>query len=144
MNMLAVLEGYRELLAGKVPDTQALEAMNLDEHWTWKNVVMLLTQCELLKGSAKHRHWLDHGLRLGMDQRPLAILLDQFNRRYPESETGAFYEAIEWLHPDDPWVFEAVSAWRQRVGWATSPSSCPRWSCSPPSDWARRSERCAC
>lgn len=123
VNMLAVLEGYRELLAGKVPDTQALEAMNLDEHWTWKNVVMLLTQCELLKDSAKHRHWLDHGLRLGMNQRPLAILLDQFNRRYPESETGAFYEAIEWLHPEDPWVVEAVSAWRQRgrQGWVPDP-----------------------
>jgi hypothetical protein len=41
-------------------------------------------------------------------------LFDQYERITPTDLSIPFYDAPDWLHPDDPWVKQAVADWHAR------------------------------
>jgi hypothetical protein len=42
-------------------------------------------------------------------------MFDAFDRRWPEAQSASFYDALEWVHGDDPWVKQAVTDFRKRT-----------------------------
>ena len=121
--MLVVVEVYRSLLRGEAPKPSKLKEIGLVSSWNKKHAMMCRAQRELMFGGGRQQRRLDHSFEKHACKRPMAIIMDAYYRRDPELETGSFYEAIEWLWPRDPWVVEAVAAWRKRGanGWVPDP-----------------------
>jgi len=84
----------------------------------WGNVAYLLfcAQMGLIEGKDLwYREHLAEFVARTPNERPVWILLDAFDRRKPKAESASFYDMIEWLHGDDPWVKQAVADYRRRA-----------------------------
>ena len=116
--MLPLLEAYRDVLSGKKVDLPALQAtllgMNHNTWWCWRQEVLFYTQMNLLAGNTDSRRSFLRVFRDDPSDRAFWYLADAYNRLEPLPDTPAFYEALEWLHGDDPWVRRAVWDYRRR------------------------------
>ncbi|MBN1670736.1 MAG: hypothetical protein JXR37_06875 [Kiritimatiellae bacterium] len=64
----------------------------------------------------RHRGKVQVQLESRPSDRELWILWDACERFAPLPESAFFYEALAWLHGDDPWVRNAVAEYRKRAG----------------------------
>ena len=116
VKMLQLLEAYRNALAGKpVAIQQVRPKGELNGWWGGRQKILFCGQMELLSGQNALRENLIAWLRANPNDRPLWILFDAYDRQDPKPESACFYEALEWLHADDPWAREAVAKWRKRA-----------------------------
>jgi hypothetical protein len=75
----------------------------------------LCSQLYYLQGVPHGREQLTSILRAEPEDRLLWALFDAFDRRWPDAKSAAFYDSLEWLHGDDPWVKQAVADFRKRT-----------------------------
>jgi hypothetical protein len=113
---LATLEAYRDFAAGRTVDAPALKKQPMPKdslHWPlWAQAYFqadLMTDAPAFQGNA--RWW---GIYYGQ-QRPFQIIYDAYDRLNPRTDAGAFYEALEWMYPHDPWAVQAVRDRRARA-----------------------------
>jgi tetratricopeptide (TPR) repeat protein len=115
-NILCVWNGYLDLLDGKKVAVGNLLAQPLPPSWDLNTLkVQLCSQVYYLQGDPKGRDELTSVLRGEPENRLSWALFDAFDRRWPQAQSAAFYDSLEWLHGDDPWVKQAVADFRKRT-----------------------------
>ncbi len=121
---LNLVQNYRNALQGKPVDMSALRKGQ--QGWTAlieRQYAILKYQVWLNRGDHTTRIGLNQWLNLYPDYRPFWILFDAYDRLKSLPESASFYEAMAWLHGDDPWVRKAVADYRSRIKEVNSPDS---------------------
>ncbi len=114
--ILCVWKGYLDLLDGKKVDAGNLLAQPLPPSWDLNTIkVQLCSQVYYLQCDPKGRDELTSVLRGEPENRLSWALFDAFDRRWPDLKSAAFYDSLEWLHGEDPWVTQAVADFRKRT-----------------------------
>jgi hypothetical protein len=122
--MTPLLEAYLQVLEGKaVRPEDVEEQLPKDEGPFTAHQHMFYGQLDLLTGQSRYRKVLAQALAHQPGCRPLWILFDLYDRQDPRADSACFYEAIDWLYPDDPWVRQAVTAHRNRLPERAIPSA---------------------
>ncbi len=91
-----------------------------EDHCDW---VHLHAQAMFMDGRSSGRNELLKILRHEPENRLSWALFDAYDRRWPRAESVTFYDALEWLHGDDPWVKQAVADFHARMPAAVGPSA---------------------
>ncbi len=114
---LSILQSYLDLLDGKKVDTsvailasQKGEALGASGHRRLLHAQACYAQSDL-----DGRERLANALRSDPEFRLLWVAFDAFDRRWPDPRSASFYDALEWVHPEDPWVRQAVADFRRRT-----------------------------
>jgi len=113
-----IVDAYGEVLGGRLPDAKELDRQTRAckrFSWVEREGYRLCAQIEMLAGKQRYRGECTDWLRWDPDYRPDWRLFDAYDRRRPQPEGAAFYDAVEWLYPDDPWVRRAVADRRRRL-----------------------------
>jgi hypothetical protein len=79
--------------------------------WQWN---LLLAQADLINQRDMYRDQFNEMPALYVNNRLGWLLLDGYERMKPSAEGPAFYETLQWLHGDDPWVIAAVAEAREK------------------------------
>jgi len=82
--------------------------------WAVLQWTLLLAQADVMNHNDQFRTHFNYYLEQFASNLPVWLLFDQYERIFPSPDGPAFYEALEWLHGDDPWVAQAVKDARQR------------------------------
>lgn len=116
-NCLSIWKAYLDLLDGKKVEPEALLAEDPKDQFieVQRQRIQLYGQVCYVQGKAQGRTELAKFLRTDPECRLSWVLFDAFDRRWPEKQSAAFYEALEWLHGQDPWVKQAVADFRRRT-----------------------------
>lgn len=77
--------------------------------------LMLFAELDLKLGKTDYRKQVHDAACLYPAIRPLWILFDAYDHKDPQPEIEGFYEALGWLHDDDPWVRQAIAARAHRM-----------------------------
>jgi hypothetical protein len=113
----------REYLRG------AAVADRFPSRYNYRAEEVIIAEAELAQGGDFARYdrpqiwfrWADDLFR-EEDWRLKWVLLDRYYRLQPSLPHAAgLHEAAEWLHPEDPYVVQAVAAWRQAGGAGGAP-----------------------
>ncbi|MCD4699138.1 MAG: hypothetical protein K8R91_01005 [Phycisphaerae bacterium] len=114
---LYLLEAYRDALDGKPVDIKAVEKKSWKTTTWWQNrqESIFLAQMDLLAVKSTQRKNLGLWVSASPNDRSLWILFDAYDRKDPQPESACFYEAIEWLYGNDPWVKKSVADYRRRA-----------------------------
>ncbi len=113
---LALVEAYRDCLEGKKVLAQQVEDASGPSSWHGsKDLLHFYAQMDLNNGSFDHFDMLKRSLLLAPLDRQTSALFDAFDRAKPEPQAAAYYDMLEWLLPDDPWVRKVVSDRRERM-----------------------------
>ena len=121
-NSRFILDGFRDALAGKPIDLPAMR-QQIDRTPLREIAWFLVAQLEIPAGEQTQRKETAAFVSLNPNDRQGWIVLDAYDRMEPKAESACFYDALEWLHSDDPWVQKAVAAYRERAG--KSPAGAP-------------------
>ncbi len=115
-NMLYLLEAYHDALDGKPVDIKVVAKKSRHKTpWNHQEEDVLYIQMDLLAGKDVRRKGLKSWMNATPNNRPFMILFDAYDRKDPQPESACFYEAIEWIYGNDPWVKKAVADYRQRA-----------------------------
>ncbi len=124
-NCLSIWQAYLDLLDGKKVDTVKIkEDFVKDPYWSVRlQHVHLYAQACYVQGEDKGQNELAWYLRSHPECRLSWVLFDAFDRRWPDKKSAAFYESLEWLHGQDPWVKQAVADFHQRTPTGQAPNA---------------------
>ncbi len=115
-NMLYLLEAYRDALDGKPVDTKVVaKKLKHKTSWSYQQEAFFYVQMDLLAGKDTQRTLMKTWTNANPNNRSFMILFDAYDRKDPQPESACFYEAIEWLYGNDPWVKKAVADYRLRA-----------------------------
>jgi hypothetical protein len=110
-----LLKSYASALRGEAPNVSTYVPMAKDRTdfgiWQW---VLLQAQADLLNGTTLCRSQFANWAESFAHDRLGWFLLDRYERIQPSPDGAAFYEALEWLYGNDPWVVQAVREARAR------------------------------
>jgi hypothetical protein len=108
-----LVQAYLDLLDGK-PMTykDVWSRPDPGEYWLDDRLQTLTIEADLLAGQPAHAAWAEDFLRIEWHRRTWKVLLHQTFQQHPRLASDCFYQAIEWLDGDDPWVRQAVAAYR--------------------------------
>ena len=110
-----ILHCYAAALRGEAIDLALqLPAATMHDNLASSQWDILQVQADLLNGKTAYRARFMEHQRGGSLDRMVRFLLDGYERLQPTPDGPAFYECLEWLHNDDPWVTKAVSDARMR------------------------------
>ncbi|MGA2265581.1 MAG: hypothetical protein ABSH10_04020 [Phycisphaerae bacterium] len=125
LKMTALLEAYRDLLAGRQVDLSAMEKQWGDTSNSWRSELFLefIAQVDIMSGNYRRERMLANWFRVQPDNRPLWILYDAYLRYKANKDAAAFYLSLEWLHGDDPWVHQAVADFKERTPQIVTPGA---------------------
>jgi hypothetical protein len=108
-----LVQTYLDLLAGKAMTyNDVWSRPDPGEYWLDDRLQTITIEADLLAGRPAHAAWAEDYLRLEWHRRTWKVLLHQTFQQHPRLASDCFYEAIEWLDGDDPWVRQAVAAYR--------------------------------
>ena len=115
--MTFLLEAYANAMAHKPWVELCRKKPKPMPYWGSVAYLLFCPQMGLIEGQDFwYRDRLAEFLVRTPNERPAWILLDAFDRRKPKAESASFYDMIEWLHGNDPWVKQAVADCRRRAG----------------------------
>jgi hypothetical protein len=110
----ALLESYASALRGEpnVSLVAPAASAQLDYAlWQW---ALLQAQADVLNGKTVFRSEFANWGETFPHDRLGWLLLDRYERMQPSPDGPAFYETLDWLHGDDPWVVQTVREARER------------------------------
>jgi len=112
-----IIAGYRDALAGKPVDSEAImkTADAQKDGRVGSRALLLAAQLSLLAGRQDYRDRIGEGLCGYPGWRPWRVMYDAYDRAAPRADSGAFYEAAEWLFPHDPWAVRSAADFRARM-----------------------------
>jgi hypothetical protein len=119
-----LLDAYAKMAKGENVDAQAVyEKYKTADFWSYRRAIEFCAQVDLLAGKTRFRPLVIHLLRYIPNDRTFWILFDAYDRMKPQEKAKTFYDSLEWLHNDDPWVKIAVADRRSRSKTYTPPTS---------------------
>ena len=116
-----LVQGYLDVLDGKPINSKALWAVkNPPDRWFQTYLMMLQVESDMIQGidEEKQSHIETDFARYEAHDRALQILSHEVFRQHPDKAPACFYEMLQLMRPDDPWVRQAVAQWR---GWGNQP-----------------------
>ncbi len=116
-----LLDGYRQLLAGKPVDFGQLRCCLTADPLCRREAAILLAEADLARGTTNECGHVVALLARCPNDRELWVLFDAYDRKHPRREAGLFYESLAWLHPESAWVAQAVKDYRARAKVAAAP-----------------------
>jgi hypothetical protein len=111
---LALAQAYRDLLTNADVDAQGLAKAIPKNDWSKAQYRILLAQLELKVKDHQYRHDIANFSQDDPGARIAWILLDGYFRQSAQPDDVYFYQSLDWLYPQDPWVRQAVSDWKKR------------------------------
>ena len=78
--------------------------------------LFLVANSEAYHGKSHYHHLMTEAMFHWPMNRLVWIVQDNYQRRDPSADAGAFYKYLEMFYPDDPWVKSAVNDFHQRDG----------------------------
>jgi hypothetical protein len=111
-----VFRAYRDLMDGKAVDADNFLGLHqrMSAALVWN--ILLVAACDAKLGiSSHHRFLTEFSFQFPID-RLLWIAQDDYQRRDPSADAGAFYDYLSWLFGEDPWVKKAVGDFHARGG----------------------------
>jgi tetratricopeptide (TPR) repeat protein len=117
-----LVQGYLDVLDGKPINSKALWAVkNPPDRWFQTYLMMLQVESDMIQGidEEKQSHIETDFARYEAHDRALQILSHEVFRQHPDKAPSCFYEMLQLMRPDDPWVRQAVTEWR---GWGNRPA----------------------
>jgi hypothetical protein len=113
-NMDDVFRAFRDALGGKTPDPEQYlhvgQPFELATFWD----ALLVAYCDAKAGKSQYHEFLSEAMYTWPTNRMLWIAEDDYQRRDPSDDIGAFYDYLGWFFGDDPWVASAVARFHQR------------------------------
>ncbi len=114
-----VLEAYRDSLMGKEIDLKAFlhKTMAEAQGRPWETKMCALRfyfQQAVMDGVPHFRNEIRRRVQADFHDRSFQILFHLYEKMAPREDSANFYEALDWLHGEDPWVIQAMEHYRQR------------------------------
>lgn len=115
-NLDGVFGAYREALAGKAIDPHTFLTLHRSlDYWQIWNL-LLVAYCDARAGASTYHRLMTECTYIFPLDRLVLIAQDDYQRRDPSRDAGAFYDYLGWLHADDAWAVKAAADFRQRAG----------------------------
>lgn len=106
-----LLRAYMAVARGEQPKASG----GSDEDYYWQERRFIFDcQVALMKGRQNNRSALKKWLNVSPSSRAFWVLMDGYDRLRSQDGTCSFYEELEWVYGDDPWVAQAVADYRKR------------------------------
>jgi hypothetical protein len=120
-NLDDVFQAYRDSMDGKTIDPTPF----LGDGRTWTFAMMwkflLVAYCDARAGLSTHHSRITEDLYSAPINRLVWIAEDDYQRRDPSKDAPAFYDYLDWMFGNDPWVAKAVADFHQRGGSTDEP-----------------------
>jgi hypothetical protein len=114
------LQYCSDRLAGNDPSDTAVGDKPVLGFDTRAMVTFVLAEDDLAHHTHKHRERLFDFVADNPQIRAAWVLRDAYEQQYASPYQDQFYPTLQWLHPDDPWVQQAFSAYSARPKPTTS------------------------
>lgn len=110
--LVDVFQMYDDCMRGKKVSIDL--GNNLNEATYWK--LLLATDVDYAHGTSAYHSMVNEALLQVPANRVLWIIEDNYQRRDPSPDAGAFYDYLQMFYSHDPWVTAAVADFHKRNG----------------------------
>jgi hypothetical protein len=115
-NLDGIFQGFRDAESGNPINAQQFLVPDLKPAFSkmWQNT--MIACCEAKAGTSKYHDLFMASSFWWPMTRFYWVIQDDYQRRDPSQDAGAFYEYLAWFFGSDPWVAKAVADYRKRGG----------------------------
>lgn len=113
LRLTGVFDNYIQGFKGKMHDLNVVTNY-VDYAGMWN--LFLVASSDAGHGVSTYHHLMSHAMFHFPMNRLVWIVQDNYQRRDPSIDAGAFYEFLEMLFSYDPWVNQAVADYHKRGG----------------------------
>lgn len=113
LHLTGVFQTYLDGFHGKKSKVK-VNTNFVDYAGMWNLFLVAFFEAE--HGTSTYHHLITEGMFHFPMNRLVWIVQDNYQRRDPSQDAGAFYEYLEMFYPDDPWVKMAVADFHKRGG----------------------------
>jgi hypothetical protein len=109
-----VVDWFLARMDGKVPgNSELLQPKTQNGPFATDRIVIQFEE-DMRLGTSRGLPQLNQELQRYPNMRLGWIMKDRYERQSPSADAADFYQSLQWLYGDDPWVQSAVADWNSR------------------------------